>query len=103
MRNIFVHGQHFVDEQGREIHLRGINLSGDSKLPRKPDVPSHSLNHFWEADHVSFVGRPFALSEADSHLSRIRSWGYNIVRFIVTWEAIEHERPSENSALGDTS
>ncbi|ORY84505.1 glycoside hydrolase superfamily [Protomyces lactucae-debilis] len=95
MRVLTIKGQNFIDEQGRSVQLRGINLSGDSKLPKSPDLPSHQLEHFWDADNISFVGRPFELAEADAHLSRIRGWGYNIVRFVVTWEAVEHERPGK--------
>ena len=93
---ISVRGQDFVDRQsGRTVHLRGINVSGDSKLPSSPDVPSHrgADGVFWDADNVSFVGRPFPLSEADFHFSKLASWGFNTIRFIVTWEAIEHAGP----------
>lgn len=83
----------FWDEHGRNVQLRGINLSGDSKLPKTPDVPSHQLADFWQTEDISFVDRPFALVDADEHLRRIRSWGYNVVRFVITWEAIEHCGP----------
>ncbi|BFZ56443.1 hypothetical protein PYCC9005_003489 [Savitreella phatthalungensis] len=92
-----VQGTHFIDTaSGRELHLRGINLSGDSKFPTKPDVPSHvGGDIFWEYEKISFVGRPFPLDEADVHLARITSLGYNIVRFVFTWEAIEHAAPGQ--------
>ncbi|GMF08780.1 unnamed protein product [Ambrosiozyma monospora] len=46
-----------------------------------------------EGDHVSFVGRPFPLEEAHEHFARIKLWGYNTLRYIITWEALEHEGP----------
>jgi hypothetical protein len=42
---------------------------------------------------LSFVGRPFPLSEADEHFGRLRRWGFNFLRWNVAWEALEHEGP----------
>lgn len=86
-------GSSFHDVYGREVILRGINLSGDSKNPKRPDVPSHVREDFWDATDASFVGRPFELCDAHEHLARIVSWGYNVVRLVVTWEAVEHKGP----------
>lgn len=93
MRPLRISGQSFVDDLGHLVHLRGINLSGDSKNPKKPNVPSHCIEGFWDQEQISFEGRPFEIEDADEHLARISSWGFNIVRFIVTWEAIEHDGP----------
>ncbi|KAG0364625.1 hypothetical protein BGZ54_007327 [Gamsiella multidivaricata] len=44
-------------------------------------------------DLISFVGRPFELEEADEHLARLRHWGFRMIRWVVTWEAVEHQGP----------
>ncbi|KAK9478127.1 glycoside hydrolase superfamily [Lipomyces japonicus] len=85
----------FRDPEKRVITLRGINLAADSKLPALPDVPSHVRDDFFDGDNVSFVGRPFAIDKADEHLARIKSWGFNTIRYIFCWEAIEHAGPGK--------
>lgn len=87
-------GRWFVDSKTkRTILFKGINLSGGTKIP--VGLPSQENNGYWvDYDRrVNFVGRPFPLDEADEHLSRIASYGFNLLRFVITWEAIEHEGP----------
>ncbi len=86
-------GRSFIDEYGRTILLRGINLGGSSKVPVDPDGATWNKSRFYDHHQVSFVGRPFPLAEADEHFRRLRTWGFNIIRFLVTWEAIEHAGP----------
>ncbi|KAI9886572.1 MAG: oxidation resistance protein 1 [Watsoniomyces obsoletus] len=88
-----VEGRTFRDPAGREVTIRGINVAGDAKFPRQPNIPSHVSDGFFEGDSVSFVGRPFSVDEAHEHFVRLRSWGYNTLRYIFTWEAIEHAGP----------
>lgn len=88
-----VEGQSFRDPHNREITLRGINVAGDAKYPKTPDIPTYIADKFFDADNVSFVGRPFPLEDAHIHFKRLRKWGYNTIRYIFTWEAIEHAGP----------
>ncbi|KAF2211103.1 glycoside hydrolase family 5 protein [Cercospora zeae-maydis SCOH1-5] len=90
-----IDGDSFRDPHNRQITLHGINIAADTKLPAHPDVPSHLRERFFDGDNVSFVDRPFPLSEAHTHFSRLRRWGYNTVRYIFTWEALEHAGPGK--------
>lgn len=88
-----IDGVNFRDENNRQVTLRGINVASSMKIPTVPEVPSHTLEGFWDGDNVSFVGRPFKVEEADSHFARLKLWGYNTIRYLFTWEAIEAKGP----------
>ncbi|BCR87827.1 sterylglucosidase 1 [Aspergillus chevalieri] len=88
-----IDGKTFKDLQNREITIRGINVAGEAKYPAKPDVPTYISDHFFDADDVSFVNRPFPLEDAHMHFAKLRKWGYNTIRYVFTWEAIEHAGP----------
>ena len=90
-----IEGRTFRDSENREVTLRGINVAGDAKFPRNPNTPSNSPERFYEGDDVSFIGRPFSIDEAHLHFSRLKRWGYNTIRYIFTWEAIEHAGPGK--------
>lgn len=91
---IHSHSTHFTTTDGRTLLLRGINLASSAKTPR--GQPAAQLEGFWEHaidGEMSFVGRVLELDEADEHLERLRGWGFNSLRYVVTWESIEHEGP----------
>jgi hypothetical protein len=97
MSNLRLHidGRTFRDENNREVVLHGINVAGDAKFPLTPNVPSHIPDRFFDGDDVSFVGRPFSVESAHSHFARLKRWGYNTIRYIFTWEAIEARGPGK--------
>ena len=90
-----IEGRVFKDRHNREVTLRGINCAGDAKFPASPDLPSYVKEHFYEGDDLSFVGRPFSVDEAHTHFARLKRYGYNTIRYIFTWEAIEHVGPGK--------
>ncbi|KEZ43504.1 Glycoside hydrolase family 5 [Scedosporium apiospermum] len=85
----------FRDAHGRQVVLRGINCAADAKFPSTPDQTSYVGDDFFEGDNVKFHARPFPLSEAHEHFSRLRRYGYNSLRYIFTWEAIEAAGPGK--------
>ncbi|RKP28942.1 glycoside hydrolase, partial [Metschnikowia bicuspidata] len=95
---IFENGR-LVAPDGRAIVLKGINVDAAMKLPATPSMPLYcgdattANDLFFDGDHVLFIGRPFPLDEAESHLRRIKLWGFNTIRLLLTWEAIEHAGP----------
>ncbi|KAG8529356.1 endo-1,4-beta-glucanase [Bacidia gigantensis] len=90
-----IDGQRFRDNKNREVTLRGINAAADAKFPSRPDVPNYRSDNFFDGDDLSFNGRPFPIEEAHTHFSRLKRWGYNTIRYIFTWEAIEHAGPGQ--------
>lgn len=93
MSTLRIEGPWIKDEHGRTVILRGVNLGGSTKMPAVPDGRTHVREGFYDHRGVSFVGRPFPLAEADAHFKRLKRWGFTFLRFLVTWEAVEHEGP----------
>jgi hypothetical protein len=90
---IHAYKSYYADDIGRRVMLHGVNLGGSSKVPFTPNGATYLRDGFFDHRNVSFVGRPFPLDQADEHLSRLHEWGFNFLRLLVTWEAIEHAGP----------
>ena len=93
MAKLSLQGNWFVDTDGRKLLLRGVNLGGSSKLPYSPSGAAHIPWDMKMYRDVSFVNRPFPISDAPIHFERLQSWGFNLIRLLVPWEAIEHQGP----------
>jgi hypothetical protein len=83
----------FRDGYGRQVTLRGINVAGDAKYPSQPNQPSQIPDSFFDGDSVNFRQRPFPVEDAHIHFARLKRWGYNTIRYVFTWEAIEPSGP----------
>lgn len=84
------------DSDNRAVLLRGINLDGGGKAPIQfPNTFKQATDAFYDADNVSFINRPFTLEEAPVHLKRIKKIGFNTIRYLFTWEALEHAGPGK--------
>ncbi len=94
MKKLITSGEWFTLEDGRKVILRGVNLGGDTKVPY-PNGGTHIPTDFSDHKTVSFTSRPFPLAEADEHFTRLQKWGFNCIRLLTTWEAIEHAGPGE--------
>ncbi|MDR2608169.1 MAG: cellulase family glycosylhydrolase [Treponema sp.] len=74
-----IQGRYILDDKGRTLMLKGVNLGGSSKIPFTEDG--------------SFTGRPFPPEEAAGHFERLSRRGLTFLRLVVTWEAIEGQGP----------
>ncbi|KAF9362662.1 hypothetical protein BGX34_005727 [Mortierella sp. NVP85] len=76
-----------LEEEGNENGKVNANELNDERMQQQQPQQNSTKST------ISFKGRPFELDEADEHLARLRHWGFRMIRWVVTWEAIEHQGP----------
>ncbi len=74
------------DSHGRARIFRGFNFGG-IKAPQPVENGNTGI--------VSFTDRPFPETEADEIFRRLTDVGCTLLRWGITWEAIEHEGPEQ--------
>jgi hypothetical protein len=86
---IWKSGSWFRDEHGRYILFRGVNFAARSKLP--PYLPISSL----EIKDLSGLDLKKEIQLAKPELDLLKKLGFNIVRLLISWKALE-PRPNPN-------
>lgn len=81
MDKISVNGKKFIDEHGRERIFNGINVCDKGAVGKTEREYSNCWNDF------VYEG--------------LNSWGFNIIRFGITWDAIEHKKGKYNDEYID--
>jgi endoglycosylceramidase len=77
-RRLTTRGDVLIDELGRTVILRGVNVGGRSKMP--PFLPFD----FADAGEIT--------ANADKLMTSVRALGANAVRLTFSWEALESTR-----------
>jgi len=98
----------FKDADGRYLYWHGVNLGGDTKVPCRFSLPDGTTldcnrdefnpNKVPITVPISYVGKPFAVEDADRWFGELARRGFNSVRFVLLWDAIEHEGPGKFDA-----
>src|SRR5215217_7258644 len=91
-KNIWKNGSWFNDNQGRYLLFRGVNFASRTKLaPYLPIAPLETKN-------LSQLNLKEEIKSVEPELDRLKELGFNIVRLLISWKAIE---PQPNSNLDE--
>ena len=88
IRDIHYSNGVWTNQRGQIVKFRGVNLP--AKTPSHGHHPDIFYSH---KKQVSFIGTPFPLETAHEHFQRLSNYGFNLIRLVVTWEAVMHEGP----------
>ena len=88
-KSIWKNGSWFNDDQDRYLLFRGVNFASRTKLaPYLPIAPLETKN-------LSQLNLKEEIKSVDPELDRLKDLGFNIVRLLISWKAIE-PRPNTN-------
>lgn len=95
--NLSIKSNHFIDHHNRISLLKGISISGNSKLPsNSTHLNLHNPKDFFKNhQNVSFIEHPIHLNHAQFHLNQLKLLGFELIRLVVCWESIEHSGPGQ--------
>ena len=88
-KGIWKSGSWFRDEEKRYVLFRGVNFGSRSKLP--PYLPIAPL----DIQDISKLDLKKEIESVKSGLDLMKNLGFNIIRLLVSWKAIE-PRPNPN-------
>jgi uncharacterized membrane protein HdeD (DUF308 family) len=88
-KSIWKNGIWFNDDQGRYLLFRGVNFGSRTKLA--PYLPIAPL----ETKSLSQLNLKQEINSVKPELDRLKEVGFNIVRLLISWKAIE-PRPNTN-------
>src|SRR5215210_8781665 len=88
-KSIWKNGSWFNDDQGRYLLFRGVNFASRTKLA--PYLPIAPL----EIKNLSQLNLKEEIKSVEPELDRLKDLGFNIVRLLILWKAIE-PRPNTN-------
>jgi uncharacterized membrane protein HdeD (DUF308 family) len=88
-KSIWKNGSWFNDDQGRYLLFRGVNFGSRTKLaPYLPIAPLETKN-------LSQLNLKEEIKSVEPELDRLKDVGFNVVRLLISWKAIE-PRPNTN-------